>query len=66
MEKEKNYNLGKLLKPYDNKWVALSSDRKKVVASGNTLKEVAEKVTNLDVIFTKVIPHTSFYVPATL
>jgi len=66
MTKKKNYNLGKLLKPYANKWVALSPDRKKVIAKGETLKELAEKVTKVDAVLTKVIPHTGFYLPATL
>ena len=32
--------LAKLLRGYENKWVALSSDEKKVVAAANTMKKV--------------------------
>lgn len=61
--KEKNYNLKDLLKPYANKWVALSSDRKKVIGKGDELKEVAAKVKSKNVIFLKVFPTDSFYMP---
>ena len=37
-------NLTKILKNYSSGWVALSSDYKKVVASGKTLEEVTNKV----------------------
>lgn len=37
-------NLSKLLKNFSSGWVAITSDYKKVIASGNTLKEVTEKV----------------------
>ena len=33
-------DLAKLLKGYENKWVALSSDEKKVVAAAATMKTV--------------------------
>lgn len=38
-------NLSKLLKNFSSGWVAISSDYKKVVASGKTLKDVTSKVT---------------------
>ena len=37
-------NLGKILKPYENQWVALSPDKRAVLSSGNSLKEVRQKV----------------------
>ncbi|HBQ50407.1 hypothetical protein A3B42_02105 [Candidatus Daviesbacteria bacterium RIFCSPLOWO2_01_FULL_38_10] len=37
-------NLSKLLKNFSSGWVAITSDYKKVVTSGKTLKEVTEKV----------------------
>jgi hypothetical protein len=37
-------NLSKLLKNFSSGWVAITSDYKKVVASGKTLKEVTEEV----------------------
>ena len=58
-----NYDFSKLLKPYANKWVALSNDRKKVLGDGNTLKEVAQKMRSKDGIFLKVFPRDSFYMP---
>ena len=61
--KEKNYDLRKLLKPYANKWVALSRDHKTVIEKGDELKEVVAKVKSEDVIFLKVFPVDSFYMP---
>ncbi len=37
-------NLSNVLRPYENKWVALSSDKKYVLASGNTLGETAARL----------------------
>jgi hypothetical protein len=37
-------NLSKILKNYSSGWVAITSDYKKIVASGKTLKEVTNKV----------------------
>lgn len=61
--KGENYDLGKLLGPYANKWVALSRDRKKVIAEGNTLKEVVSKVKSKDTVLLKVFPSDSLYIP---
>jgi len=47
------------LLPFENKWVALSADRKKVVASGRTIKELDKNLIKQkikDVILTKVLP----------
>jgi hypothetical protein len=41
---QKTPDLSKLLKNYSAGWVAISSDYKKIVVSGKTLKEVTEKV----------------------
>ena len=52
-------NLSKLLKPFANKWVALSQDYKKVVSSGDTLENTAQKIKARDrakVVFHKVLP----------
>ena len=62
-KQKRNYDLRKLLKPYSNKWVALSPDYKKVVAKGNNLKDTASKVKSRDVVFLKVFPSKSFYMP---
>lgn len=39
-----NINLSKLLKKFSSGWVAITSDYKKVVASGKTLKEITQKM----------------------
>ncbi|MEK7629237.1 MAG: DUF5678 domain-containing protein [Patescibacteria group bacterium] len=51
-------NLSKILKPFVNKWVAISPDYKKIVSSGNTLQELVTKVGDKrkDLIFHKVMP----------
>ena len=59
----KNYDLRKLLKPYANQWVALSRDQKKVVANGKNLKSITTKVESKNVVFLKVFPIDSFYMP---
>ncbi len=54
------------LVPFENMWVALSMDGKKVVASGETIKELKkkmDKIDNCEVIFTKVLPFDQFYSP---
>jgi hypothetical protein len=49
-----------LLKPYRSGWVALSSDEREIVASGETLHETRERAirqsTAKAAIFVKVIP----------
>jgi len=45
--------------PFENKWVALSPDRKKVIASGSSIKELDRKLEKLGdekAVFTKVLP----------
>lgn len=66
METKRNYNLVNLSKKYPNKWVALSRDHKKVVSVGNKLKEVSMHSKGKDVVFLKMLPTNSFYMPATL
>ena len=39
----KPIDLSKILNPFKGKWVALSNDETKVVASGDSLKEVRQK-----------------------
>ena len=61
----KPINLTKLLLPYENKWVALSEDKKEVLGSGNSLKEAereAEKKSK-SFIFLKVPSFNISYVP---
>jgi len=45
--------------PFENKWVALTTDRKKIIASGRTIKELDKNLIKQkikDVILTKVLP----------
>lgn len=52
--------------PFEDMWVALSLDRKRVIASGETIKELKkkmEKIGSNDVIFTKVFSFNQFYSP---
>lgn len=63
----KPIDLSKILLPYENKWVALSEDNKKVLGAGKTLEEArkqAEK-TKKRFLFLKVPPFDVSYVPAT-
>ena len=43
-EKKKNTDFSKLLEGLDNKWVILSEDSTKVIASSDNLDEIAEKL----------------------
>ena len=61
----KTIDLSKKLLPYENKWVALSQDKKEVLGSGKTLKEAekqAEKKSK-KYIFLKIPPFDLSYVP---
>lgn len=52
-------NLTKVLKPFENKWVALTRDYKKVIDYGDTLNEVTSKIKKNEkdkIIFYKVVP----------
>ncbi|OGE64760.1 hypothetical protein A3I48_00010 [Candidatus Daviesbacteria bacterium RIFCSPLOWO2_02_FULL_36_7] len=63
----KPIDLTKKLLPYENKWVALSEDKREILGSGNTLKDAqkeAEK-TNKKYLFLKVPPFNISYVPST-
>lgn len=62
----KPVDLSKKLKPYENKWVALSFDYRKVFSSGKTLEETIKKLkkkSKEEVIFLKVLPFDMAYVP---
>ena len=62
-------DLSSILKPYENKWVALSSDRKAVIASGETLEETASKIDSSiknKVAFSKVLPLGTNLAPSSL
>lgn len=62
----KPVDLSNKLKPYENKWVALSTNHKKVLGSGDTLEEAeleAQK-TKEKYIFIKLPPYDVSYIPA--
>ena len=62
-KKERNYDLRELSRKYPNKWVALSSDHKKVIDVGNELKDIVIKIKKKDVVFLKLLSADSFYMP---
>jgi hypothetical protein len=67
MEKRNTHDdLTTILKPYENKWVALSADYTTVVASGETLKEAhahAPEGERETVVFHKMLPFDALYIP---
>lgn len=56
-------DLSKTLRPYEGKWVALTKDYEKVVASGKSLKEARSKVKDKEVRYTYVSPLKTGLVP---
>ncbi len=59
-------DLSAILRPYENKWVALSPDYTRVVASGDTRKEVDARVKKEEremLIFHKVLPFDALFAP---
>jgi len=61
----KPIDLSKKLKPYENKWVALSLDHKKVLGTGDTLEEAENEARKKSkkYIFLKLPPFDVQYVP---
>ena len=62
----KSVDFSEKLRPYENKWVALSKDKNKILASGNTLKETKEKADKISkkYLFLKVLPFGLSYIPS--
>lgn len=61
-------DLSKLLKPYENKWVALTKDEEKVICSGKSAKKVYNEALRKgyeEPILTKVLPFDKSFVPCT-
>ena len=58
-------DLSKILRPYENKWVAITKDYKKVIASGKTLKKAIKnaKGKNTSPIYTYVNSFKTGYIP---
>jgi len=62
MKKNKGVLIKNLDKTHENKWVALSVDRKKVLASSTTLETLRKKVGDAKVIYTRILPADTFFV----
>lgn len=65
-ERDRYEYFGEVIAPFENKWVALSSDLGTVLASGDSLKEVDEKLNEKqreEAVFHKVFPFDMAYVP---
>jgi hypothetical protein len=64
----KPIDLSQKLKPYENKWVALSLDHKEVLGAGDTLAEAEKEAQkkHKDYIFLKLPPFDVQYVPTQL
>lgn len=64
----RNYDLHTLLKPHENKWVALSYDQRRVLGAGDTLQEAKREaqMTKEPFIFLKIPSYHVSYVPTTL
>ena len=63
---QKKHFIKKSLNSYKNKWVALSSDRKRILSSGHTLHDAREQLNEKnkkEAIFFKVLPEGINYVP---
>jgi len=56
-----------MLRSYEHKWVALSPDYKKVIASGDSLRETDAKLVDdrarADAVFYKVPSFDTYYIP---
>lgn len=65
MKKLSPIDLSKKLRPYENQWVALSTDHKEVLGAGKTLAEAKRKAQKRarDFIFTKLPPYDAYFVP---
>lgn len=54
-------NLSKTLKNHSSGWVAITSDYKKIIASGKTLREVTDKVMEAKQTNVVLIPASKNY-----
>lgn len=66
MEMVKAINLKVLKKAHENKWVALSANYQKVLATEETLQSLRQKVGRQDVIVMRVLPSDVGYAPRTI
>ena len=62
MKQAKNTDFTKVFsKIHEGKWVALSSDRSKVIAYDSDILKLKEKVKNEKVVYTKVLPSDTLF-----
>jgi hypothetical protein len=61
MKKNKGILIKNLDKTHENKWAALSIDRKRVLASSISLKTLKEKIGDTKVIYTRILPADTFF-----
>lgn len=61
-------DLSEILRPYENKWVAITKDYREVIASGQTLREAVEeaKKKNTSPIYTYVGSFKTGYIPTNI
>lgn len=57
-------NLKLLTKAHENKWVAFSADRKRIVAVADTLQALRHKVALKSAVVMRVLPADLGYAPA--
>lgn len=55
-----------LNRSHENKWVALTPDYSKVIASSDDLVELDKKVAGKDVVFHRVLPANIIFAPRSL
>lgn len=61
----KEFDVSQLLKPYENKWVALSEDHREVLGAGDSLEEAERQAeaTRQRYVFIKLPPFDVNYIP---
>ena len=62
MNRNKGILIKNLDKTHENKWVALSVDRKKVLASSINLETLRKKMGDMKVVYTRILPANKFFV----
>lgn len=62
MKKNKGILIKNLEKTHENKWVALSVDRRNVLGSSTTLEALKKKVGDAKVVYTRILPANTFFV----
>lgn len=61
INKVRKIDLSVIKKEHEGKWLALSTDYKKIVDYSDSLSELGKKVKGKDVVYTKALPSdTSF------